>query len=414
MSTENTWLRATAKMLEDAGVAFQVVIAGRAPAPIYGREYFNDVRIKLNSKNQAGPAWMSFLRKAGLKTVPYEYKATWEGGVFRYRYTNSSKTIYVFTQGRPDVAEYGKPAGWAGDVVVLVTDESNIRFGVVRSALVASSRTGVPKSRSRRTRDQMLMEEMLAHNVGADANEPTAPQEYSSTNREAVIHARTLQALRLELGSKHVNSLADYGVLYKKYRKQAEAELSEKPVMAGTDNNISTGGIKMGKAIVIAGFPGIGKSFLFKHKNIKAADSDSSLFSWITVDGVRKRNPDFPRNYIEHIQKASRKNDVVLVSTHADVRNALDAAGICYALVYPTHACKQEYLNRYVGRDSPEAFCKMMSEKFNDFVAECMDHASPEAHHYQLQKQQFLSTVLDDILEEMPNSIVEYESSHKQ
>lgn len=410
MHAKNTWLSATAHALEDAGVAYQIVIAGRTPAPTYGREYFSSVRIKLNSKNQAGPAWLSFLRKAGLKTIPYEYKAAWEGGIFRYRYTNAAKTVYVFAQCRPDIAEHGKPAGWAGDIVVLVTDESNLRFGVVRSALVASSRAGVPKSRSRRTRDQMLMEDMLEHNY---APGDTEPQAYSHNDKEAMLHARTLQALRLGVGNKHIGSLSEYGALYAKYRKQAEAELSGKQATAGSTQNTNTRSTAMGKAIVIAGFPGIGKSFLFKHKNIKAADSDSSLFSWVTVDGVRKRNPDFPKNYIEHIQKASRKNDVVLVSTHADVRKALDAAGICYALVYPEQSCKQEYIDRYVGRDSPETFCKMMSEKFNDFVAECMDHSSPEAHHYQLKKHQFLSTVLDDILEEMPNSIVEYEAATK-
>lgn len=409
MHARNTWLRTTAKMLENAGVAHQIVIAGRAPAPIYGREYFKDVRIKANSMNQAGPAWLSFLRKSGLKITPYEYRAAWEGGIFRYRYTNATKSIYVFTQGRPDIAEHGKPTGWAGDIVVLVTDESNIRFGVVRSALVASARMGVPKSRNRRTRDQMLMEDMMSHNVGVDRDEL---QQYSGTDRDSVIHARTLQALRLELGNKHVSSLAEYGALYEKCRKHVEEELASQHAYASSDNNVAIR-TKPGKAIVIAGFPGIGKSFLFKHKDIKAADSDSSLFSWITVDGVRKRNPDFPRNYIEHIQKASRKNDVVLVSTHADVRNALDAAGICYALVYPTHKCKQEYINRYVSRESPKAFCDMMSQKFDDFVSECMDHASPEAHHYQLHKQQFLSTILDDILEEMPNNIVEYEAAHK-
>lgn len=217
----NSWLVATAKYLASAGIAHQIVIAGRQPAPTYGREYFSDVKLKLNFKNQAGPAWQSFLRKAGLKATPYEYKAAWEGGIFRYRYTNSAKSIYVFTQGRPDISEHGRSAGWAGDVVVLVTDESSIKFGVVRSALVSATRTGVAKSHVRKTKEQILMEDMLAHNVGADKDEPA---EFSYADADAILHAHTLQLLRLKLGNKHISSLAEYGALYEKCKKQIQEE----------------------------------------------------------------------------------------------------------------------------------------------------------------------------------------------
>ena len=39
---------------------------------------------------------------------------------------------------------------------------------------------------------------------------------------------------------------------------------------------------------VICGFPCIGKTYLFKHSDLKIADSDSSKFSWIT-DGEGKK-----------------------------------------------------------------------------------------------------------------------------
>ena len=61
--------------------------------------------------------------KAGLKTVPYEYKAAWKVESLDIVTQIPLRLYNVFTQGRPDVAEYGKPAGWAGDEVVLVTDE---------------------------------------------------------------------------------------------------------------------------------------------------------------------------------------------------------------------------------------------------------------------------------------------------
>ena len=158
----------------------------------------------------------------------------------------------------------------------------------------------------------------------------------------------------------------------------------------------------MKHGVVIAGFPGIGKSYLFNNEEFSATDSDSSQFSWIVDDsGAKLRNPEFPGNYIDHIKKAQQVYDVVLVSTHKDVRNALDAASISYALVYPSCACRSEYLQRYIDRGSPESFCKMMEAKFNDFVTECMDHESFEANHYLLEKGEFLSTVVSSILDDM-------------
>lgn len=113
---------------------------------------------------------------------------------------------------------------------------------------------------------------------------------------------------------------------------------------------------------VIAGFPGVGKSTLFRENPERYADSDSSTFD----------KAGFPANYIEHIKHLIETTDkTIFVSTHAAVRQALQEAVIPFALVYPDAELKPAYLERYVGRNSPQAFCDMMSEKFNDFVREC-------------------------------------------
>ena len=44
-------------------------------------------------------------------------------------------------------------------------------------------------------------------------------------------------------------------------------------------------------SIIISGFPGLGKSVLYKENKVNYSDSDSSKFS--------KKN--FPENYIKHI-----------------------------------------------------------------------------------------------------------------
>jgi len=128
---------------------------------------------------------------------------------------------------------------------------------------------------------------------------------------------------------------------------------------------------------VVAAFPGCGKSWLFDHQadlNQTILDSDSSGFSW-SEPGVR--NPEFPANYIKHIQENIDKVDAILVSTHQDVRNALKAAGIEYTLVYPDVRCKDIYIQRYKDRGSPEAFIKLLEDKWGAWVEECRDETYP-------------------------------------
>lgn len=118
---------------------------------------------------------------------------------------------------------------------------------------------------------------------------------------------------------------------------------------------------------VLAGFPGVGKSTLFRNDPERYADSDSSTFD--------KAN--FPANYIEHIQHLLDTTDkTIFVSTHDDVRAALDEAGIQFVLVYPDASLKPAFMERYAGRGSPQPFLDLMHNKFDDFVQQCEDFES--------------------------------------
>lgn len=119
---------------------------------------------------------------------------------------------------------------------------------------------------------------------------------------------------------------------------------------------------------VISGFPGIGKSWLFNNQeslNLKVSDSDSSEFSWLSP-GVR--NPAFPGNYIDHIKQAIKDFDVVLVSSHDVVRDALKAAGIEFITVYPHMDDKEEYIKRFIERKSTDAFVKLITDNWSDWI----------------------------------------------
>lgn len=153
-------------------------------------------------------------------------------------------------------------------------------------------------------------------------------------------------------------------------------------------------------AKIYAGFPGVGKSYLFKScqgQNIKISDSDSSLFSWTTnSEGEKVRNPEFPANYVNHIQKLKEeKYDVILVSTHKEVLQALIDAGIMFVIVAPHRSLKQAYLERYRQRNSPEGFIALLDSKWDEFMDDIDSLKSTQAIYYLNSPESNLSQIIN-------------------
>lgn len=149
----------------------------------------------------------------------------------------------------------------------------------------------------------------------------------------------------------------------------------------------------MKKTKVISGFPGVGKSTLFKYKgDILVSDSDSSKFSWIEP-GVR--HPNFPANYIEHIKDNIGKLDFIFVSSHDVVREALNNEGIKYTIVYPSKDIKDEYIQRYIDRGNNENFVKLLQENYETFIEEIEKETKPKL--VSLSSGQYLSDVLGEV-----------------
>ena len=156
------------------------------------------------------------------------------------------------------------------------------------------------------------------------------------------------------------------------------------------------------RTVVVSAFPCCGKTYAFENYQDKYSilDSDSSKFSWILrkrtkeeleiakkawesephlLDGdgyinqikdeeIKVRNPDFPKNYIEHIKENIGKVDFIFVSSHLQVREAMKEADIRYCTVYP----KEEMLNEWVGRmylrGNNEQFIKFQIEHWEEFM----------------------------------------------
>ena len=121
------------------------------------------------------------------------------------------------------------------------------------------------------------------------------------------------------------------------------------------------------KTLIYSGFPGIGKTTLFntENKSLSMIDSDSSTFD----------KSQFPQNYIEHIKQHINKVNIICVSSHETVRQALVENNITFNLVYPQISLKYEYLVRYNNRGNNKPFLALLHEQWDTWIT-------------QLQKQQ--------------------------
>lgn len=127
------------------------------------------------------------------------------------------------------------------------------------------------------------------------------------------------------------------------------------------------------RAIVISAFPACGKTFFCRHlcSPYTAIDSDSSKFSWAPVFGKpekMERNPDFPANYIEHIKENIGKVDFIFVSSHLEVRQALEDAGIDYYTIYPDLNLRNEWVGRLYLRGDNDGMIRFIADNFSKFV----------------------------------------------
>ena len=138
----------------------------------------------------------------------------------------------------------------------------------------------------------------------------------------------------------------------------------------------------MNQTFLYSGFPGTGKSYFFNNTDkdlISIIDSDSSTFD----------KKDFPDNYIRHIKENVGKIDVICISSHKEVRDALVANELYFLLFYPDKSLKAEYLQRYTDRGSPKAFIDLIDSNWDMWLTE-LEHQRG-CKHIVLQSGEYIS-----------------------
>ena len=153
---------------------------------------------------------------------------------------------------------------------------------------------------------------------------------------------------------------------------------------------------------IISAFPACGKTYIYENQKdfgITVADSDSSGFSWIEVNGKKERNPDFPNNYVEHIKSLLGKVDYIFVSSHDDVRDALDGNSLPYIFVKPDLNLRDEWIGRCWIRGNDEGFLTLIKNNWhiwvlpNDNRLMCKDVATLSSGEYLKDKLHWFETL---------------------
>lgn len=157
------------------------------------------------------------------------------------------------------------------------------------------------------------------------------------------------------------------------------------------------------KPVVIAGFPGVGKSYLYDTSELTCVDSDSSKFSKLE-DG--SRNPNFVSEYVTHIEEAIKQEhvEVVLVSTHQEVREELYKRSIPFTLVIPHRSAKEEFLERYEARGNDAAFIDLVRTNWDDWLDELESQEGCDLVH--LHGFEYLSDLEFSVKVSNPHSYV--------
>lgn len=121
-------------------------------------------------------------------------------------------------------------------------------------------------------------------------------------------------------------------------------------------------------SMIICGFEGIGKTEFCKTTNLRVLDLETDSFAWIKDNNHKKRNPNFPGNYIECLKACMGKYNIILLPSYESIRQELKNNEIHYLMIYPPTELKKDYIMRYRQRGDSEKFINFMIDNWDRFM----------------------------------------------
>lgn len=136
------------------------------------------------------------------------------------------------------------------------------------------------------------------------------------------------------------------------------------------------------KTKLIAAFCGTGKTHICNNKKISAIEIEY----WKYKDNLQDQ-------YVSDIKKQFGKINYILISTDPEGLRLLNSHGFNITLIYPDISLRNEYLDRYINRDSPPDFIGTFMKYWIPWINELKEQNYCEKHII-LNSYQYLSDVL--------------------
>jgi len=135
-----------------------------------------------------------------------------------------------------------------------------------------------------------------------------------------------------------------------------------------------------------AAFCGTGKTYICEKTDIKSVEVEYWKYK------------DLQKEYVDEIKKYLGKVDYILITTDPEGLKLLHNEGFDITLVYPENELRNEYLDRYVARDSPYDFIGAYMKYWNIWIDELKEQNY--CNHIILKSGQYLQDV---IINNMPS-----------
>ena len=133
--------------------------------------------------------------------------------------------------------------------------------------------------------------------------------------------------------------------------------------------------------VLCAAFCGAGKTYICEKTDIKAVE----------VEYWKYKEKGLFKEYIEDVKKHIGKVDYIFIA-EPDGMKLLADGGFDITLVYPKNELRNEYLDRYIERDSPYDFIGAFMKHWNIWIDELKEQKY--CKHIVLEKGQYLQDVL--------------------
>ena len=140
--------------------------------------------------------------------------------------------------------------------------------------------------------------------------------------------------------------------------------------------------MKKNSTIICAAFCGTGKTYVCEKTDIKSVE----------VEYWKYKDAGLQNEYVSDVKKHFGTVEYIFVSTDPDGLRLLRDEGFDILLVYPKNEIREEYLNRYIERDSPHDFIGAFMKFWHPWIDELKEQSYCE--HVILEKGQYLKDVL--------------------